>query len=91
MSPNKQALALASVFLSSYAWSEPTDDLNEIRQQIDKLCETYEVQLKALEKRLENAEALAEENRSQIVEKQNPGAAKERTGGLTSSAFNPAI
>ena len=45
-------------------------DLDEIRQQMEQLRKDYEAQLKALEKRLEKAEAQAEQNRTELAEKE---------------------
>jgi len=67
-------------------------DLDEIRQQMEQLRKSYEAQLNALEERLEKAEALAEKNRVEFADSQVEENRVENTGGgLTSSAFNPAI
>lgn len=80
-------IAVASPVLAG----EPAD-LDEIRQQIDQLRKSYETQLNNLEERLEKAESLAEKNRVELVNSQlAEGSAADSGGGLTSSAFNPAI
>lgn len=89
------ALVSAGLFLPLVVEAAPSDELAEIRTQMEKLRQAYEAQLKALEKRLEKAESLAEQNRSDIDESQpqetSATAAAGSSGGLTSNAFNPAI
>jgi len=74
------------------ALAQEQADLDEIRQQMEQLRKSYEAQLKALEERLDKAEALVEQNRTELAEKDTQEPIQERTsGGLTNNAFNPAI
>ena len=67
-------------------------DLDEIRQQMEQLEKRHDAQLKALEKRLEKAEAQAEQNRTGLAEKEaRRPHSNAPSGGLGNSAFNPAI
>jgi len=72
--------------------AQQATELDEIRQQMEQLKTSYEAQLKALEERLDKAEALSEKNRVELAESQDAaGSVTGSSGGLTSSAFNPAI
>ena len=72
--------------------AQQATELDEIRQQMEQLRTSYEAQLKALEERLDKAEALSEKNRVELAESQDAaGSVTGSSGGLTSSAFNPAI
>ncbi len=68
-----------------------SDDLAEIRQQIDQLKRSYETRIRALEQRLQEAEARVEENQVRI-EQESPRAAVEPVPQqVHNNAFNPAL
>ncbi|MGB5407819.1 MAG: hypothetical protein WBN08_21345 [Thiogranum sp.] len=91
--PVVAALAFVSLILPFAVHATSSDELAEIREQMNQLREVYEAQLKALEERLEKAESLVERNRTQIEQRDpQPVVVQARSGGgLTNNAFNPAI
>jgi len=68
-----------------------SDELAEIRRQMETLQQQYKTRLKELETRLEQAEALARENQIDLAEADSaPRAAAPEMPGV-GNAFNPAI
>ncbi len=90
---NPAALALLGLALPSLAGAASSDELAEIRRQMEALKEAYESQIRALEERLEKAEAIAEENRSELQQAQATPPPRPEGGrpAVTNNAFNPAI
>ncbi len=84
-------LACVGMCLPLTVLAADSDELSEIRQQMDALKRAYETQIKALEERLQKAESLAEENRAGL----NDMASTQPTAGgdnqAPDNAFNPAI
>ncbi|MGD8629899.1 MAG: hypothetical protein PVH38_05850 [Gammaproteobacteria bacterium] len=68
-----------------------SDELAEIRRQMETLQQQYESRLKELEARLEQAEALARENRLNLAETDAASSAASPEMPGASNAFNPAI
>src|SRR3954462_13110678 len=95
------AVALATA-LPAPAWAQNSNELEEIRKQIEALKDAYETRIQALEKRLKAAEDAAKEARAAATEQQSaqPAAAAARSAGAepaqpaptaSQNAFNPAI
>jgi len=87
------AVAVLALCISTPGHCASGDELAEIRRQMEELREAYESQIKALEERLERAEALAEENRSELAREDSKASSRPAggRGALTVNDFNPAI
>lgn len=87
------AVAALGLCCPTVGQAASTDELSEIRRQMEELRNNYETQLKLLEKRLERAEALAEENRSEMAKDEVRDASRDagRRGSMTLNGFNPAL
>jgi hypothetical protein len=92
-------ITLLVLSLPGYCNAATSDELADIRQQMESLQQQYETRLKELETRLEQAEALARQNRDELSEErtspplaaaETPPAAMPATPGV-GNAFNPAM
>jgi hypothetical protein len=90
---SNSAVAVLALCMSTPGHCASGDELAEIRRQMEELREAYESQIKALEERLERAEALAEENRSELAQDDRKASSRPAggRGALTVNDFNPAI
>lgn len=84
-------LACLGLCLPLQALAASSDELNDIRQQMEALKRAYETQIKALEERLKKAEDLAEENRAGLNDVANAAPAANAAEQSRPNAFNPAI
>ena len=85
------ALACLGLCLPLTALAADDHELAQIRQQMDALKRAYETQIKALEERLQKAEALAEENRTGLNDMAGAQPAAGGDNQSRANAFNPAI
>jgi hypothetical protein len=69
-----------------------SEDLSDLRDQLDALKRAYESRIEALEERLQNAENQVEENRSELTDVNRQGQPAEPAGSQSRiNAFNPAL
>ncbi len=87
------AWTLLGLLGTAVCHAESGDELAEIRQQLEDIRKDYEARVQALEERLKQAEALAEQNRSELAQTEavEPAGSAATRGALTSNDFNPAI
>ena len=96
MSKRVTATAIgAALLMPSLAHGETSDEISAIRRELESMREAYEVRLRELEGRLEQAEARAREQdpaTAPLVEAQQASPPPPQAGyPSTANSFNPAI
>ena len=85
----------AALLMPSLAHGETSDEISAIRRELESMREAYEVRLRELEGRLEQAEARAREQdpaTAPLVEAQQASPPPPQAGHpSTANSFNPAI
>lgn len=85
----------AALLMPSLAHGETSDEISAIRRELESMREAYEVRLRELEGRLEQAEARAREQdpaTAPLVEAQQASPPPPQAGyPSTANSFNPAI
>jgi hypothetical protein len=84
-------LAGISLCLPLATQAASSDELAEIRQQMEALKRAYETQIKVLEERLNKAESLAEENQARLAEESTQTAIESQKHQTRANDFNPAL